>query len=77
MNNSIPTKYFRYSVISLFIVAVLGTLMRYKIAFSFPYFDQKNLLHAHSYFAFSGWISHFFILRIGIHHPKVYHDQEV
>ncbi len=59
MNNSIPTKYFRYSVISLFIVAVLGTLMRYKIAFSFPYFDQKNLLHAHSYFAFSGWISHF------------------
>lgn len=59
MNNSIPTKYFKYSVISLFIVAVLGTLMRYKIAFSFPYFDQKNLLHAHSYFAFSGWISHF------------------
>jgi len=59
MNNSIPTKYFRYSVISLFIVAVLGTLMRYKIAFSFPYFDQKNLLHAHSYFSFSGWISHF------------------
>lgn len=59
MNFSLPSRYFKYSVISLFVVAILGTLMRYKIAFSFPYFDQKNLLHAHSYFAFTGWISHF------------------
>ncbi len=59
MNFSLPSRYFKYSVISLFVVAILGTLMRYKIAFSFPFFDQKNLLHAHSYFAFTGWISHF------------------
>ncbi len=39
-------------------VALYGMLMRYKIAFNFPFFDQKNLLHAHSHFAFSGWISH-------------------
>ncbi len=32
--------------------------MRYKIGFSFPHFDQKNLQHAHSHFAFTGWITH-------------------
>jgi hypothetical protein len=31
--------------------------MRYKIGFEFPYFNQKNLQHAHSHFAFGGWIS--------------------
>lgn len=53
-----PTVFWiRISLINLLIVAVLGTLMRYKIAFSFPWFDQKSLQHAHSHFAFSGWIS--------------------
>jgi hypothetical protein len=39
-------------------VAYLGVLMRYKIGFRFPFFDQKHLQHAHSHFAFSGWITH-------------------
>jgi hypothetical protein len=39
------------------IVAFLGVIMRYKIGFEFPYFDQKNLQHAHSHFAFAGWVS--------------------
>ncbi|MDX1940417.1 MAG: hypothetical protein SFU99_07690 [Saprospiraceae bacterium] len=39
------------------LVALLGVLMRYKIGFEFPYFDQKNIQHAHSHFAFSGWVS--------------------
>lgn len=51
--------WFRIAVINLIFVALLGTLMRYKIAFDFPFFNQKNLLHAHSHFAFAGWISHF------------------
>lgn len=42
---------------NLAIVAIYGVVMRYKIAFEFPYFDQKNLQHAHSHFAFSGWVS--------------------
>ncbi|MCO6461216.1 MAG: hypothetical protein J5I59_07425 [Saprospiraceae bacterium] len=58
MEYTLSNKYFRFSVLSLFIVATLGTLMRYKIAYSLPVFEQKNLLHAHSHFAFSGWISH-------------------
>lgn len=43
---------------SLILVAFYGTVMRYKIAFSLPFLEQKNLLHAHSHFAFTGWISH-------------------
>ncbi len=48
----------RFSLINLSIVAVLGTLMRYKIGFALPYFDQKFLQEAHSHFAFAGWITH-------------------
>lgn len=45
------------SVANLTIVAALGLLMRYKIGFEFPFFDQKFIQHAHSHFAFSAWIS--------------------
>lgn len=48
----------KISLINLFLVALLGALMRYKIGFDFPFFVQKHLLHSHSHFAFSGWISH-------------------
>lgn len=48
----------KFSLINLLIVALIGLLMRYKIGFEFPYFNQKNLQHSHSHFAFSGWISH-------------------
>ncbi|GAB3428737.1 hypothetical protein [Niabella aquatica] len=50
-------KWLRWGLFNLAIVALYGFLMRYKIAFSFPFFEQKHLLHAHSHFAFSGWIS--------------------
>lgn len=56
----------KLSVFNLFIVALLGTLMRYKIAFSFPFADQKFMLEAHSHFAFYGWITsclYMFILK--------------
>jgi hypothetical protein len=48
----------KISLLNLCIVATLGVLMRYKIGFEFPFFDQKHLQHSHSHFAFSGWISH-------------------
>lgn len=47
----------RICIINLVLVALLGVLMRYKIAFSFPYLDQKHLQHAHSHFAFIGWLA--------------------
>jgi len=48
----------KFSLFNLLLVALLGLLMRYKIGFEFPYFNQKSLQHSHSHFAFSGWISH-------------------
>ncbi|MFZ1678033.1 MAG: hypothetical protein WBP41_02455 [Saprospiraceae bacterium] len=48
----------RIALINLCIVATLGTIMRYKIGFAFPYLDQKYLQEAHSHFAFTGWITH-------------------
>ncbi len=47
----------RISFINLLIVSALGILMRYKIAYSFPFLQQKFILHSHSHFAFSGWIT--------------------
>jgi len=43
--------------INLLIVALLGVLLRYKITFSLPFFNQKYLQHGHSHFALTGWIT--------------------
>ncbi len=43
--------------INLLIVAFLGLLLRYKITFSLPFFNQKYLQHGHSHFALTGWIT--------------------
>lgn len=51
-------RWLRWGILNLAIVALYGSIMRYKIAFDFPFFEQKNLLHAHSHFAFSGWVTH-------------------
>ncbi len=51
------TRWARWSLFNLLLVATAGLLLRYKIAFSLPFLHQKNLLHAHSHFAFSGWVS--------------------
>ena len=44
------------ALFNFLLVAVLGVLMRYKIAFEFPVLNQKYLQHAHSHFAFAGWV---------------------
>lgn len=45
------------SLVNLLIVSILGVILRYKGAFSLPVLDYKYLLHAHSHFAFSGWVT--------------------
>jgi hypothetical protein len=51
------SRWLRISLFNLMLVAFLGVILRYKILFSLPFLDQKHLLHAHSHFAFSGWVS--------------------
>ena len=46
-----------FSLLNLFILSAVGIVLRYKIILPLPWVHQKNLLHAHSHFAFSGWVS--------------------
>jgi hypothetical protein len=50
-------KWLQISFFNLSLIAFLGVIMRYKIVYSLPWVDQRNLLHAHSHFAFAGWIT--------------------
>ena len=56
MNKSL-LKWLTVSFLNLLLVAFLGVVMRYKIEFALPFVDQKYVLHSHSHFAFSGWIT--------------------
>lgn len=47
----------RAAIFNLLIVAFIGLILRYKIVYSLPFIDQKHLLHAHSHFAFTGWVT--------------------
>ena len=47
----------KLSIFNLFLVALLGVIMRYKIAFSFPFLSQKHIQESHYHFAFYGWIA--------------------
>lgn len=58
MSDWLKQKWLHISIFNLTIVAFIGVIMRYKIGFEFPFFDQKYLQHAHSHFAFTGWITH-------------------
>jgi len=52
------------SLFNLLLVALAGVLLRAKILFPIPWIDHKFLLHAHSHFAFNGWLTQ--ILSIAI-----------
>lgn len=54
---TIVEKWLTIAIVNLSVLALLGIALRYKIAFSMPFLDQRNLLHGHSHFAFSGWVS--------------------
>lgn len=50
-------RWLQLAFFNLMLVAFLGIVLRIKIVFSLPFIDQKYLLHGHSHFAFTGWIS--------------------
>jgi hypothetical protein len=52
-----PARWMRWSLLNLLFVVLAGVFTRYKVTYSFPQVDFKNLLHAHSHFAFSAWAS--------------------
>ncbi|HUC83248.1 MAG TPA: hypothetical protein VMR70_20220 [Flavisolibacter sp.] len=44
------------SLLNLSVVALFGLLMRSKMLYSLPFLNYKNILNAHSHFAFGGWV---------------------
>ena len=57
MSNTAIKKWMYVAFINLLIVAFLGLIMRYKIAYYLPFIDQNNFLEGHSHFAFAGWVT--------------------
>ncbi len=55
--NDARKKWLQLSLFNLLLVACIGVVLRYKIAFPLPFIDQKFLLHGHSHFAFAGWVT--------------------
>jgi hypothetical protein len=51
-------RYSNIAIFNLLLISLLGLILRYKIAFALPFIDQSHLLHGHSHFAFTGWITH-------------------
>jgi len=45
------------AIANFLVVAIAGIILRYKMNFSLTLLNQKNLLHGHSHFAFTGWIT--------------------
>ena len=56
MKNGSKQLWLGLSLLNLSIVALYGFLLRSKILFSLPAIDYRNLLSAHSHFAFGGWV---------------------
>ncbi|MCB0697572.1 MAG: hypothetical protein KDC07_09425 [Chitinophagaceae bacterium] len=57
MMNTISKKWIGIALVNLSIVAFLGLTLRSKIIFSIPFIDYKHVLHAHSHYAFAGWVT--------------------
>ncbi len=47
----------KISLANFLVAALVGVLLRYKINFPLPLVNYKFLLHAHSHFAFAGWVT--------------------
>ena len=69
-------KWLSLSFLNLLIVATLGLLMRYKIAFYLPFIHQKDVLHSHSHFAFAGWITRTFMVLL-IHNLDLINEEKI
>lgn len=52
-----PARWMRLALLNLVFVVLAGVFTRYKVTYSLPQVDFKNLLHAHSHFAFAAWAS--------------------
>jgi hypothetical protein len=68
----LPQQLLRICILNFFLLSLIGLLLRAWPIFHIPYLIYKNVLHAHSHFAFGGWVTPvlaFLILRF---FPELY-----
>jgi len=70
------SRWLTISFLNLLLVASLGTIMRYKIAFYLPFIDQRYVLDSHSHFAFSGWITQTLMVLL-VHYLSLKKNEQV
>jgi len=50
------TNYPRWAMLNFVILIVFGILLRYMQLYDLPFLNYQFILHAHSHFAFAGWM---------------------
>ncbi|KIC89488.1 hypothetical protein [Flavihumibacter sp. ZG627] len=70
--NPIGKKWCRIALFNLLLVATAGVLLRLKILTPLTWLNHKYMLHAHSHFAFAGWVSLFLMAAMIGNLPEKY-----
>jgi len=66
MASNKTTNYPRWAIVNFIVLTAVGLLLRIIQVYGLPFVDYQFLLHAHSHFAFAGWM--FFAIAILITH---------
>lgn len=62
----------RISIFNFLLLSLIGLLLRAWPIFHIPSLDYKNVLHAHSHFAFGGWVTPILVFLILRFFPELY-----
>jgi len=62
---------FVVSVFNLLLLSIVGVILRLYPLVNVTLFDYKNVLHAHSHFAFGGWVMPILLAMILKHFPEI------
>ena len=62
---------FGVAVFNLFISSIVGVILRLYPIVSVPFFDYRNVMHAHSHFAFGGWVMPMLLALILRYFPEI------
>lgn len=57
----------RWTLVSFIILAFFGAILRYMLCFPLPGLSYMNILHAHSHYAFGGWVFLAMVILLGKH----------
>ena len=66
--NSTITSYLRLAVVNFIVLTILGLVLRYIHIGSSGGINYQFLLHAHSHFAFAGWMFFAIALLVFLHY---------